>query len=146
MSSIKLIESFISLISRPSSTSLAFAASTSFSASSATILCTAMSSIEPILLSSSFILLSPSVPAASLYSAECSTFRDPSFFIALYIYRFVLRRRKDSNLRKDFSFNILPGCCLKPLGHASKVLRKRIRNPCFYQDFLLDLIGYGYEN
>ncbi|KKW18455.1 MAG: hypothetical protein UY60_C0011G0012 [Parcubacteria group bacterium GW2011_GWB1_50_9] len=29
------------------------------------------------------------------------------------------RRRKDSNLRKDFSLNILAGCCLKPLGHAS---------------------------
>ncbi len=30
-----------------------------------------------------------------------------------------LRRRKDSNLRGDFSPNILAGCCLQPLGHAS---------------------------
>ena len=29
------------------------------------------------------------------------------------------RRRKDSNLRGDFSPNILAGCCLQPLGHAS---------------------------
>src|SRR3989344_5145919 len=29
------------------------------------------------------------------------------------------RRRKDSNLREDFSPNILAGCCLQPLGHAS---------------------------
>ncbi len=34
---------------------------------------------------------------------------------------FVLRRRKDSNLRGDFSPNILAGCCLQPLGHASKL-------------------------
>jgi hypothetical protein len=33
----------------------------------------------------------------------------------------MLRRRKDSNLRGDFSPNILAGCCLKPLGHASSL-------------------------
>ena len=31
----------------------------------------------------------------------------------------LMRRRKDSNLRGDFSPNILAGCCLQPLGHAS---------------------------
>ena len=35
-----------------------------------------------------------------------------------------LRRRKDSNLRGDYSPNILAGCCLQPLGHASVCLFK----------------------
>ncbi len=35
----------------------------------------------------------------------------------------LLRRRKDSNLRCGFPHNILAGCCLKPLGHASVFLR-----------------------
>ena len=36
------------------------------------------------------------------------------------------RRRKDSNLRGSFPPNILAGCCLKPLGHASVIPRHRI--------------------
>ncbi len=36
-----------------------------------------------------------------------------------------LRRRKDSNLREDFSPNILAGCCFKPLSHASTLIEFR---------------------
>ena len=36
------------------------------------------------------------------------------------------RRRKDSNLRGSFPPNILAGCCLKPLGHASVIPCHRI--------------------